>query len=200
MTTVAVIGAGVVGRALGAGLTRAGHDVTFGVRQPDDARHGDLGPRATPAEAAAAASVVILAVPANAVAPSLEPLDLQPGQIVVDATNAVGHDVPDGHDTMGDHTAAQLPDGVHLVKAFNTIGAEHLGDGSFGDAGAFLPIGGDAEGVDTVAALATDLGHDVVVLGDRSTFGLLEAHAALWIHLAFRCGWGRVFGFVVAGR
>jgi predicted dinucleotide-binding enzyme len=85
---------------------------------------------------------------------------------------------------------------VLLVKAFNTIGAEHLGDGRFGSDRAFLPIAGDEQGLRVVEPLAEALGFAPVALGGREAFGHLEAHAALWIHLAFNCGWGRDFGFV----
>jgi hypothetical protein len=49
-----------------------------------------------------------------------------------------------------------------------------------------------------VERLATELGFDVAVLGDRSAIRLTEDHARLWIHLAFSCGWGRSFHFEVS--
>jgi predicted dinucleotide-binding enzyme len=199
MTTIAIIGAGSVGRALGTGLGGAGHDVTYGVRSPDDPRHGDLPSPAvrTPRQAAEAAEVVILAVPADAVPETLRGLGLRSDHVVVDATNAVRAPVPDGHRTMGDLVASLAPPGVAVVKAFNTIGAEHLSDGHVAGTDAFLPVAGDRRGTDLVAGLATQLGFDAVVLGDRDAFDLVEAHAAMWIHLAFRCGFGRGFGFGV---
>ena len=192
---IAVIGAGSVGRALGRGLGEHGHAVTFGVRDPGDARHADLGRVATTAEAARGAAVVIVAVPASAVAGAIGELGLVGGQVVVDATNAVGMPVPDGFDTMGDLVASHVPAGASVVKAFNTIGAEHLGDGRMGEQHAFLPIAGDADGVAVVLPLAGELGFEAVSLGGREAFRLVEDHARLWIHLAFRCGWGRGFAF-----
>ncbi|MEM9606371.1 MAG: NAD(P)-binding domain-containing protein [Actinomycetota bacterium] len=200
MTRVAIIGAGSVGRALGSGLAAAGHDVVYGVRDPADERHADLDSATTPPEAAAGRDAVIVAVPAGAVAATVASLALAPGQVLVDATNAVGAPVPDGHDTMGDLTAAFAPAGVAVVKAFNTIGAEHLGGHEIGGRSVFLPICGDEAGIEIVRPLATSLGFDVVSVGGREQFGLVEAHAALWIRLAFGCGWGRSFGFGVLGR
>jgi hypothetical protein len=83
------------------------------------------------------------------------------------------------------------------VKAFNTIGAEHLGAGRVGGTAAFLPLAGDDDGRGIVAGLARDLGFEVAELGGRDTIRLVEDFARLWIHLAFRCGWGRDFGFAV---
>jgi hypothetical protein len=40
---IAIIGAGNVGRPLGAGPPNGGHDVMFGVRYPDDPEHAFLG-------------------------------------------------------------------------------------------------------------------------------------------------------------
>src|SRR5262245_10252245 len=60
---IAIIGAGNVGRALG-GAWRAAHDVTYGVRSPDDSKYADLGaPAATNASAVAGADVVVLCTP-----------------------------------------------------------------------------------------------------------------------------------------
>jgi predicted dinucleotide-binding enzyme len=199
MAKVAVIGAGSVGRALGTGLAAAGHEVVHGVREPADPRHEGLA-TATPAEAVAGAGVVILAVPAAAVLDLVPTLPLDAGQVLIDATNAVGAPVPGGAETMGDLVTSLAPEGVAVAKAFNTIGAEHLGDGRAERGGLFLPVAGDAEAVEVAAALATDLGFEAAPLGGRECFALVEAHARLWIHLAFACGWGRGFGFVVEHR
>jgi 8-hydroxy-5-deazaflavin:NADPH oxidoreductase len=199
MTTIGIIGAGSVGRALGRGLTRAGHQVLYGVRQPEDARHGDLDHVAA-VDVAARAPIVLLTIPADAVGNVVPSLGLTAGQTLVDVTNAVRTPIPAGFDTLGAYVASLATAGVAIVKAFNTIGAEHLADGHFGDRTAFLPIAGDATGVEAVLPLAEQLGFGAVVLGGREAFGLVEAHAALWIHLAFRCGWSRSFGFVAVGR
>ena len=199
MTTIAVIGAGSVGRALGSGASGAGYDVVYGVRDPTDERHA--GRRvATLAEAAAQAAAVILAVPAAAVPETVPSLALREGQAVIDATNAVRMPVPGGHPTMADLVTSLVPHGVAVAKAFNTIGAEHLTDGRLDGRSLFLPIAGDPGALDVARPLAEALGFDVAVVGDRSAFDLVEAHARLWIQLAFGGGWGRGFGFSVVGR
>lgn len=182
-TRIAVIGSGNVGGALARGLTAAGHDVVVGHRD-------DLG------QVAAGATVVILAVPVGAldeVVPRLGPLD---GVALVDATNAVREPVPAGGPTVADHVASLAPS-ASVVKAFNTIGAEHLAGGTFGGTRPFLPIAGPEDARRRVAALADDLGFDVAELGGPEAYELVEAHARLWIHLAFRAGWGRDFAFTV---
>lgn len=196
---VAIIGGGSVGSALALGLHRAGHGVVVGVRDPADPKYAALGasvPLVAPVAAAEGADVVVLAVPVDALATTVPALGLRAGQIVVDATNAVRTPVPEGFSTVGAFVASLVPAGVPVVKAFDTIGAEHLATGSVGGRPAFLPVAGDDQGRAVVVALAADLGFAVADLGGPEAVALVEAHAALWIHLAFRAGWGRDFGFV----
>ncbi|MBL8777446.1 MAG: NAD(P)-binding domain-containing protein [Acidimicrobiales bacterium] len=196
---IAVIGAGSVGRNLAEATRALGHDVIVGVRDPDDPRHADAGERATPAAAAVGADLVALAVPAAAVADAVSGLTLASPTVVVDATNAVGAPPPDGFPTMGAYTRSLLPGDVPVVKAFNTIGAEHLVQAEVDGAPAFLPIAGDPAGVEVVLPLARAMGFDAVDLGGPEAIALVEDHARLWIHL-MRNGWGRGFAFGVLGR
>lgn len=198
MSRIAIVGAGSVGRALATGLVRAGHEVVIGVRDPGDAKHHDLSEKlglCVPADAVAGSEVVILAVPVAALAEIVPALGLTPGQVLVDATNAVRTPPPNGFATVGAFVASVAPGGIAVVKAFNTIGAEHLGTGRVGDTPAFLTIAGDDAGRSIVASLGTDLGFDVADLGGPDAIAMVEAFARLWIHLAFNRGWGRDFGF-----
>jgi 8-hydroxy-5-deazaflavin:NADPH oxidoreductase len=197
-TRVAVIGAGNVGSRLARGLTRAGHRVSVGARDPR--RAVDLASEGIvvtdPATAADGSEVIVLAVPVPALVDAVGSLGPLRGKILVDATNAVGTPIPNGHDSVGAHVAELAPD-AFVVKAFNTIGAEHLEDGAVGGVPAFLPIAGADEGRPTVAALARSIGFEVADLGGPEHIGMVEDAARLWIHLAFRQGWGRAFGFGV---
>lgn len=199
--SIAVIGAGNVGTALARGLAGAGHRVVVGVR--DQAAPGPSALAASgialrsPAEAHMGADATILAVPASAVELVVPALGLAPGAVLLDATNAVGHPVPGGFETMGALVQSLAPQAA-VVKAFNTIGAELLGRGRIGDAAVFLPIAGHEHGRPLTVELATSLGFEVADLGGPEVIHIVEDHARLWIHLAFRCGWGRAFGFAVA--
>jgi predicted dinucleotide-binding enzyme len=193
---VGIIGAGNVGSHLARGLAAAGHRVTVGVR--DASRAPDLGEGvtiATPAEAAAT-GVVVLAVPPTALPETIAALGRLDGTVVVDATNAVGTPVPEGFDTLADQVRSLAP-GALVVKAFNTIGAEHLENGTVGGRAAFLPVAGDDDGRAVVVELAESLGFEVADLGGPEQFRMVEDAARLWIHLAFRGGWGRDFAFGV---
>jgi hypothetical protein len=195
---VAVLGAGSVGTSLAAGLRRGGHEVAVGVRSPKDGRHSHVEGVTSIAGAVGGAAAVVLAVPVGALEELVPSLPLSASQVVVDATNAVAGPVPGGADTVGAFVRSLVPDGVAVVKAFNTIGAEHLGDGRIDGARAFLPVAGDAAGLGTVVDLARGIGFDAVALGGMDAVGMVESHARLWIHL-MRSGWGRDFGFAVVG-
>lgn len=200
-TRIAVIGTGSVGAAVATCVQRIGHHVVVGTRSPDGEAAAALQAGgievASPVEAKAGAEIVVLAVPAPALADVVPSLGLAPGQIVVDATNAVGTPLPEGFDTLGDYVASLAPQ-TSIVKAFNTVGAEFLdGTSPTGDP-VFLPIAGDEAGRQLVVDLVTEMGFDVADLGGREHFRLMEDHARLWIHLAFGVGWGRDFAFTVA--
>jgi predicted dinucleotide-binding enzyme len=195
---IAVVGTGSVGAALAGGLAAAGHTVVVGSRDPDAAAAGRFAGFAvgSPADAAAGADAVLLAVPAAAVTTAVPALGLADGAVLLDATNAVGVPVPGGFDTMGALVQSLAPQAA-VVKAFNTIGAELLGRGRLDGRSLFLPVAGDDRGRPLAVELARSLGFDVADLGGPDAVRLVEDHARLWIHLAFRAGWGRDFGFAV---
>jgi predicted dinucleotide-binding enzyme len=126
---VAIIGAGNVGKALGASAAKAGHDVVITAQHPDHARSAaeDIGARsaATNAEAVDGADLVVLAVwyptAIGAVAPEIA--ELVAGRTVVDVTNPIRPDLS-GLAVEGRSAAEELQErlpGAHVVKAFNTI-------------------------------------------------------------------------------
>lgn len=199
---IAIIGAGRVGGALAEGLHRAGHVVRVGVRSPDDPKHAPVREVATvtaPSDACDGAAVVILATPSASVADLLPTLPLVEGQVVLDATNQVRGPVPGGHPTMWHLVSASVPSGVAVAKAFNTIGAEHLAHPRLEAGPAMLPVAGDPAATAIAAELGADLGFEPLVVGGPEVVDVVEAHARLWISLAFG-GLGRDIGFVLSRR
>jgi predicted dinucleotide-binding enzyme len=89
---IAVLGMGEVGTTLGRQWRNAGHDITFGVRDPAAKRAGaeemDAEVMAVPA-AAASAGVVLLAVPWTAAPGVLEAAGVLSGKTLLDCTNPV---------------------------------------------------------------------------------------------------------------
>ena len=191
---IGIIGAGSVGSALGTGWARAGHEVVFGVR--DEERYRDVAREAgenarlaSVATAAADGEVVVLAVPFGAVPDVLETLDVGEKPLV-DCTNPIGADL----DASGAERVAELAPDARVVKAFNSVGAEHFVDPETAGLAATVPYcGDDDEATSVVAALGEDLGLDVVDAGDLAAAELLESLARLWIHLSRTHGRGVAF-------
>lgn len=195
---ITIVGAGTVGTQLARAFTRLGHAVTFAVRDPDsaklqraltDVRDADV---VRLEEADAGADLTVLAVPAAAIPGVLETLVV--GRILVDATNPIGVELPAGTACVPDWIH-QLTDGLTVVKAFNTIGAEQYTEPELQGRPAFLPVAGPAPAVDLVRELADHVGFDAHVIGDLDDAPKLEAFADLWIHLAIRRGMGRRLAF-----
>ncbi len=125
---IAIIGAGNVGGGLGTAFARVGHEVVFGVRDPEspktlaalDAASGSRA--ASPAEAVDGADVIVFTVRPDALREAVEGLPALDSRIVIDAMNRFGGDPT--RSTAQD--LADLLPGARVAKAFNTIGFENL--------------------------------------------------------------------------
>lgn len=202
--SITVVGAGTVGTHLLDAFGRAGHRVRLAARDPQShkARSAieQLDVDIVALDGAAhGAEFILLAVPFAAVAETARAIGDTGDSVLIDATNTVGGSLPAGASTVVDVIATVAPDAV-IVKAFNTIGAEAFTAPTINDRPLFLPIAGDRPGADGVRRLAASIGLDAVVIGDRTAVHLLESFAELWIHLAFRTGLGRHFGFARLDR
>ena len=199
--SVAVLGAGNVGRTLAAGWLEAGHEVVLGSREPDAARMratlGELEEETgvtvralAHAEAAAAADAVVVAVPGNQVSGLLEQLgDALRGKVAIDATNTVAPDRP------LDSLALLAGSGAHAFRAYTIYGWEQMERPEFGDLRADLFYTGPDEPAaahEAVRQLITDTGFRPIHLGDGAeAVTALNSLTLLWFRLAFERGYGR---------
>lgn len=205
MTTVAILGAGSVGRALGERLLHAGAVVRYGVREPDVTAGTLTGavadvPALLPAAAATDAEMILLAVPAAAAADAARSAGDLMGKIVVDCTNPLRWDAgpvwaPPPEGSVAQALAAIFP-GVPVIKGFNHFGAEiqRRPELATGPADAFF-AGDDLDAKSRVMDLALRMGFRAQDAGPLRNAALLENLAVLWIHLATTGGAGRGFGF-----
>ncbi len=207
---IAIIGAGNVGATLGKLWAARDHRIVFGVRDPGAekvrALLDEIGPNArasSPAEAVASADTVILAVPWGAAEEVVRGLGDLGGKILVDATNPIapGFELAVGHTTSAAELIAGWAEGGRVVKAFNTLGYEHLANPTFGGHALNMFICGDDDDAKAaIAGLAESLGFEVVDVGALRNAGLLEALALLWIRLALVEGAGRDIAFKLISR
>jgi 8-hydroxy-5-deazaflavin:NADPH oxidoreductase len=208
---IGTIGAGSVGGTLGRAWAAKGHDVVFGVRDPRGPKVQELvratggkARAASPAEAAAHGEVVLLATPWAAAQAALRGAGDLRGKILVDATNPLEPDLSGlalGHTTSAGEEVARWAPGARVVKAFNTIGAQHVANPRFGAEKASMLVCGDDLGAkETVLGLAEVLGFDPVDAGPLRQARLLEPLAMLWISLAYAYGHGPDIAFKLLRR
>jgi len=208
---IGIIGAGNVGGTLGRAWAAKGHAVVFGARDPRGPKVQELvkatagtARAATPAEAAAHGEVVLLATPWAAAQAALRGAGDLTGKILIDATNPLRPDLSGltlGHTTSAAEEVARWAPGAKVVKAFNTIGAQHMANPRFGTQSASMLIcGDDAAAKKAVLALAEVLGFDPVDAGPLTQARLLEPLAMLWISLAYAYGHGADIAFKLLRR
>jgi hypothetical protein len=167
---IAILGGGRVGGALAATWAERGHEVTVSRRD-------------TVAETAAAGDVVVLALPARAVAEVLVAAGPLDGKVLVDATNNVSGG-PSGLEI------AALAAGARYVKAFNTVFATFMHDTPPERPASLVLCGDDEDAKRIVAALVEDTGFEPVDVGGSGATPLVEALAHLVIGLAYSQGRG----------
>lgn len=191
---IAIIGAGKVGATLGSRWQAGGHDVTYGVRDPLEARHAELGGSvALPADAVQGADVVLVALPWASAGEVLATVEVGDA-VVVDATNPLAPGTREllAHPELsGAQQVAAWTGSARVVKAFNTTGSANMADPTYAGAKLAMVMAGDDEAAkEVVAALATELGFDPIDGGPLSAAIDLEHLAALWIRLAYPLGHG----------
>jgi 8-hydroxy-5-deazaflavin:NADPH oxidoreductase len=189
-----IIGAGRVGGTLGRLFEAQGHDVRFGVRDPDMQAPGGL-PRSRSgpvADAAAFGDVILLAVPWDAVKDALVATGPLAGKTVIDCVNPVLPDLSGlalGTTTSAGEEIAKLLPEAKVVKCFNTLGAGNFAKPEFGDQHASMLFAGDNAGAKLIVAeLGAQLGFDMIDAGPLSQSRWLEAMAILWITMAYKYG------------
>jgi predicted dinucleotide-binding enzyme len=209
-----IIGAGNVGGTLGtAWAQKAGHDICFGVREPQSdktqALVRTLGGKAragTAAEAAAFGDMIVLTVPWTAAEAAIRSMGNLNGKIILDATNPLARG-PDGialsigHSTSAGEKVQEWAKGGSVFKTLNTTGFGNMANPAYGGVKSVMFVAGDdAASKPKVIDLVAALGFDVIDAGPLRNARLLEAHAMLWIDLALQRGLGRDWAFARVKR
>ena len=198
---IGILGTGVVGSNLGKALSRVGHRVMFSSRTPDSERIRSLltdvgaGTQAgSEDETVAFGEVIVVAIGwQNELERVLFNVDSWENKVIIDATNRFGP-IPPGSIGSAGEDIAQLT-GAPLLKAFNTIGAEHYLDPVFEGRAATMFICGHDAAKEKALPLVTALGFDPIDVGGLEQCALVEKMAELWVGLALHQGYGRNIAF-----
>jgi 8-hydroxy-5-deazaflavin:NADPH oxidoreductase len=204
---IGILGAGNIGGNLGRRWAKHGHTIRFGVRDSEGIKDlvAECGAGASAGDvrsAAQFADVILLSVPWMAVPAVLEGAGDLRGKILIDATNALkwGDVIEIAVDTSAAQTVAAMCPGAKVVKAFNTLGAEHILNPIVADLSADVFLcADDAEARETVKKLAEEVGFHVVDMGPLRNARVTEHIAIAWIYLAMKAGHGRNIAFKVLG-
>jgi predicted dinucleotide-binding enzyme len=197
---VLVIGAGNMGSGFVKQLSAAGHTVSVTAR--DSAKADALAaqyPNAKSVRAANAAQgqdVVILATGYGDAVAALQSVGRLQGQVVVDITNPLTADYMGltlGHSTSAAEEIAKAVPDAHVVKAFNTVLAQVLGQGAALADGSKVTVfyAGDNDAAKaTVRTLTESLGFATADAGGLINARYLEPVAGLNIYFAYGAGRG----------
>ena len=178
MTTWGFIGSGNIGSTVARLAIAAGHDVVLSnSRGPETLADlvAELGPHAraaTAQEAATAGDVVVVTIPLKAYRDV--PVDELAGKVVIDTMNYYPErdgqipELDDGSTTSSELLQAHLPQS-HVVKGFNNIFFQHLGElarpAGAKDRSTLAIAGDDAQAKDTVRKALDAIGYDTLDLG-----------------------------------
>jgi predicted dinucleotide-binding enzyme len=155
--TVAVIGTGNVGMALGTEFASIGHTVIYGSRSPLSLKTLDLVTKtgkgasaALPADAAAKSDIVVLAVPGMVTGTVAEGLGDLGGKIIIDATNPLKRESEAlqfeyGVETSNGEIVQAIHPDAHVVKAFNTISWRQMIDPEADNTPPVVPLASNSE-------------------------------------------------------
>jgi predicted dinucleotide-binding enzyme len=205
---ICVIGYGNVGGALARQWAKVGHTVTIGARnlsEPALTIFLQQNPNIkadTIAQATTANDVIVVTIPAQAVAELAKELGDLSGKIVIDTTNSVFMR-PEPYRTGFE--ALQKLTKAKMAKCFNSTGVENMNDplypinGTMVKADMFV-AGSDAEAKAVATQLAKDVGFECYDFGGDDQVELLEEVCRIWIHLAMKQGNGRNMAFKILKR
>jgi predicted dinucleotide-binding enzyme len=154
---IATIGSGNVGGGLASRWEKAGHEVQTIGREGGDVSGADA---------------VLLAVPSAAIGDALESVSGLEGKTLIDATNLVQGERPEGFDSLAAY--AKERSGAHVAKAFNSVFArlyDQLGEQRERPSCLYC---GDEEAKETTAQLIRDAGYEPADAGGLENAQALE--------------------------
>ncbi len=196
---IAILGFGNVGKQFASLFSKAGHEITIGLRSVSGQELPY--PSALFKDAAELAEVVALAIPFNACADVLPELaEVTKEKIVIDSTNPLNADWSPkllGQENSASEEIGRLLPEAYIVKAFNTIFADVMHKPvRKGQAVTSFIAGDNAGAKQQVMTLAKDIGYAPIDTGPLYTARYLESLAHLNIQIAVGQGGGTNAAFI----
>ena len=193
---IAVIGTGNVGEALGPEFAAQGHTIVYGSREPTRqdvkdlvAKTGHGASATTQKEAVVGADIVVIAVPGGSAEEVVKSLGDLSGKIILDPTNRVNRNTPDGYVNYDKPANAAsnaeliqaLAPRAKVVKAFNTLNVRQMTDPETAGGPITIAIAGDdAQAKATITGLIKGMGLEAVDFGPLRFAHVLEEMLIVW--------------------
>ncbi len=191
--TVAVIGTGRMGSAIGPRFAETDHTVIYGSRDPSSekvtalvAQTGNGASAASSEQAIAAADIIALALPWSATEDLIKSAGSNlDGKIIMDITNAslraLRPDNPDAVDTSAGALIQDWAPEAKVVKTFNTVGYHIVADPAQAGGPVTVPLVGDDQAAkERVAEIVQAMGFETIILGGIEQAHVLEGMASLY--------------------
>ncbi|MEM7593982.1 MAG: NAD(P)-binding domain-containing protein [Cyanobacteria bacterium P01_A01_bin.83] len=190
---IGIIGSGNIGGTLGQHWAKAGHEMMFSSRHPEELTSiaDKVGAKVgTAEEAAAFGEVILLAIPYGKVPDVAQQIGSLDGKILIDAGNPYPQRdgevaqkvIDDESQTASAYVASLFPE-AKIVKAFNSVADRIFAQQAFkeGDERIAVQVCSDnSEAKETVKQLIADIGFAPQDLGDLSQGVLFEPDAPLY--------------------
>lgn len=195
-----VLGSGVVGQTLAAGLLKHGHEAMIGTREPaklaDWQKAHAQGRVGSSSEAAAFGEAIVLAVNGGVAAEALRAAGTGnlAGKVVIDATNPISGPPDHGvlplftksDESLMEQLQREFAE-AEFVKAFNSVGAGQMVNPSY--AGGIRPTmficGDDEAAKKTVGGILDQFGWETADMGTVEAARAIEPLCMLWCVLGF---------------
>ena len=208
---IGILGSGDVGRALGKGFVKHGHETMLGSRDPKKKevqewlRETAGGQAGTFEETARFGDVIVLAVLGRIVDSVIKlagPENLA-GKTVIDTTNPIGEEAPVNgvlvyttgpNESLGEQIQAKISN-ARVVKAFNSVGNQFMVDPQFsGGLPTMFLCGDNAEAKAQVSAIVRQFGWEPADCGSITSARAIEPLCMLWCVPGFlRNEWNHAF-------
>ena len=176
--TVPIIGAGRVQSTLGRRWAGCGHEIVYGVRNPEDSKHQALTDHAqvvSSPEAAQAGEIVVLSVHWGAAQAAVDSIKAGLRERFGGLYQSCGR--KPGGSSAAEQIQARAPKST-VVKSFNQIGSNIMADPVLDGRKTILFVASDlADACAAVEGLATELDFEVVAMPSLSYARQLEAFA-----------------------
>ena len=194
--TIAIIGTGDVGGALGPAFAKQGHTIIYGSRDPSRRgvarlveQSGTDASASSQAEAVAAADVVVLAVPGMLAIDIAKNLGDLADKIIIDPTNPMERSLMTfrhGVETSNAEMIQAIAPDADVVKAFNTLSWETMVDAESSGGPVSIPLAGNSDSAkEFVAELAAGMGLQPIDVGPVENAHWVEGMLILWINNRF---------------